>query len=185
MLADLRWGGLLRGRYAAMDSYANITPDDGEEFGSAIEVATAVVDGRGSVLVWSAGAQRLLGYAAGDVVGCPAAPLLASALPASARRCLAERRDWNGEVSLRHRDGSQVDLELLAHPSPASDGSLRWVLVTLTESRPLAGMHPAQPGAPYMDWAFTQSPFALAIHDRDLRCLRVNCLLYTSDAADE
>ena len=62
MLADLRWGGLLRGRYAAMDSYANITPDDGGEFGS----------------------------------------------------------------------------------------------------------------APHMDWAFTQSPFALAIHDRDLLCLRVN-----------
>ena len=39
---------------------------------------------------------------------------------------------------------------------------------------PLAGMHPAQPGAAHMDWAFTQSPFALAIHDRDLLCLRVN-----------
>ena len=28
--------------------------------------------------------------------------------------------------------------------------------------------------AAHMDWAFTQSPFALAIHDRDLLCLRVN-----------
>jgi PAS domain S-box-containing protein len=28
--------------------------------------------------------------------------------------------------------------------------------------------------APYVDWAFTQSPFALAIHDRNLLCLRVN-----------
>ncbi len=36
------------------------------------------------------------------------------------------------------------------------------------------GQHGGQPGAPYMDWAFTQSPFALAIHDRNLRCLRVN-----------
>ena len=26
----------------------------------------------------------------------------------------------------------------------------------------------------HMDWAFTQSPFALAIHDRDLLCVRVN-----------
>ena len=51
-----------------MDSYTNITPDGGEEFGSAIDTATAVVDGRGRVLAWSAGAQRLLGYAAGDVV---------------------------------------------------------------------------------------------------------------------
>jgi PAS domain S-box-containing protein len=32
----------------------------------------------------------------------------------------------------------------------------------------------AQTGWAYMDWAFTQSPFALAIHDRDLVCLRVN-----------
>jgi PAS domain S-box-containing protein len=28
--------------------------------------------------------------------------------------------------------------------------------------------------AAYVDWAFTQSPFALAIHDRNLLCLRVN-----------
>jgi len=27
---------------------------------------------------------------------------------------------------------------------------------------------------PFMDWAFTQSPIALAIHDRDMLCLRVN-----------
>ena len=157
-----------------MNSYTNITPDGGEEFGSAMDTATAVVDGRGSVMVWSAGAQWLLGYAAGDVVGRPAATLLASALPASARRCLGERRDWNGKVSLRHRDGGRVDLELLAHPIRGSDGSLRWVLMTLTESPPQAGMRSAQPDAPHMDWAFTQSPFALAIHDRDLLCLRVN-----------
>ena len=42
------------------------------------------------------------------------------------------------------------------------------------EGPPVAGKHAAQPDAPYMDWAFTQSPFALAIHDRDLLCLRVN-----------
>jgi PAS domain S-box-containing protein len=157
-----------------MDSYTSIPPDDGEGNGSAFGTATAVVDGRGSVVVWSPGAQRLLGYAAGDVMGCPAATLLASALPASAQRCLAERTDWNGEVSLRHRDGGRVDLELLAHPSRGSDGSLRWVLVTLTECRPPAGMRGAQHDAPFTDWAFTQSPFALAIHDRDLLCLRVN-----------
>ena len=43
-----------------------------------------------------------------------------------------------------------------------------------TEGRPRPGMHHAQLDAPFMDWAFTQSPFALAIHDRDLLCLRVN-----------
>src|SRR5260370_13603052 len=99
-----------------MHSYANPAPGGGEEFSPALATATAVVDGRGGVLVWSAGAQRLLGYAAGDVVGRPAAALLASALPASARWCLAEQKGWNGKVSLRHRNGGRVDLELLAHP---------------------------------------------------------------------
>ena len=37
-----------------------------------------------------------------------------------------------------------------------------------------AGMHPARAGAPVLDWAFTQSPIALAVHDRDLLCLSVN-----------
>jgi len=37
-----------------------------------------------------------------------------------------------------------------------------------------AGAYRAQPDAPFMDWAFTQSPVAMAIHDQDLLCLRVN-----------
>ena len=45
---------------------------------------------------------------------------------------------------------------------------------TSPSSQPLAGTHRVQPDAPFMDWAFTQSPFALAIHDRDMLGLRVN-----------
>lgn len=156
-----------KGGTSGMDSHTRTPLDGNKGFGSAIGTATAEVDGRGSVLAWSAGAQRLLGYAAAEVTGRPAAALLASDLPASARRSLAACRDWNGKVSLRHRDGGRVDLELLAHPSHDGDGSLRWILVTLTEWLPAAGM-------PFMDWAFTQSPFALAIHDKNLLCLRVN-----------
>ena len=159
---------------AAADGRNSIPPDGHEGPGFVIDTATAVLDGQGSVLLWSADARRLLGYAAGDVTGRPAATLLASDLPASARRCLAEQRAWNGRVSLRHMDGGRLDLELLAHPSRGSDGSLRWILAAFTEGQPGAGTHRAQPDAPFMDWAFTQSPFALAIHDRDMLCLRVN-----------
>jgi PAS domain S-box-containing protein len=41
--------------------------------------------------------------------------------------------------------------------------------------------------APYVDWAFAQSPYALAIHGRDLRCLRVNdrmCQMFDLTEAD-
>src|SRR5437660_1610449 len=108
---------------------SGIPPDGSEASGAPIDTATAVVDGEGRVLDWSAGARRLLGYAAADVTGRPAATLLASDLPSPAWQCIAERRDWNGRVSLRHRDGGRVDVELLAHPSPGGDGSLRWILV--------------------------------------------------------
>jgi PAS domain S-box-containing protein len=40
---------------------------------------------------------------------------------------------------------------------------------------------------PYVDWAFSQSPFALAIHDRNLLCLRVNermCQMFGLTEAD-
>jgi PAS domain S-box-containing protein len=174
-----------------MDGYENVPLGGDEGSGPVIGTATAVIDGRGSVLEWSAGARRLLGYAAGDVTGRPAVRLLASDLPDSARRCLVERRDWNGKVSLRHQDGGRVDLELLAHPSQGSDGSLRWILMTLTEFRPAPGPYwprkarderdSAEPGpstepnaASLMRLAFNQSPFALAIHDTDLLCLGVN-----------
>ena len=151
---------------AATNGDSSIPPDGNEASGAAIDTATAVVDGGGRVLDWSAGARRLLGFAAGDVTG-QAATLLASDLPPSAWRCLAEQRDWNGRVSLRHSDGGRVDVELMAYPSRGGDGSLRWILMTVTERR-------AQRDESFTDSAFTQSPFALAIHDKDLLCLRVN-----------
>jgi PAS domain S-box-containing protein len=138
---------------------------DGEGSGLEVDAAMALVDERGVIVSWNAAAQRLLGHAAEDVRGRPAAGLLAADLPASARRRLAERRSWNGFVRLRHRDGGSVDVELLAHPSRDDDGSLRWLLVTPTT---------AGQDASLMDQVFTQSPFALAINDLDLRCLRVN-----------
>ena len=159
---------------AATDGYNSVPPGGDEGFGSGVDAATAVLDERGGVLAWSAGGRRLLGYAAGDVTGRPASMLLASDIPVSARRCVAEQRDWNGRVSLRHMDGGRVDLEMLAHPSRGGDGTLRWILVALTECQLFAGTDRVQPYAPFMDWAFTQSPFALAIHDRDMLCLRVN-----------
>jgi PAS domain S-box-containing protein len=142
----------------------------GEALGPDVFAATAVVDDQGAVLAWSKGAQRLLGYTAEEVRGRPAAALLAAATPASALRSIEDRSDWSGAASLRHKSGAPVEVQLLAHPSRDGDGDLRWFLATL-----VAGPSPgAEPHDPFLDWAFTQSPFALAVHDTDLVCLRVN-----------
>ena len=65
--------------------------------------ARAVVDEHGTLLEWNAGARRLLGWPADDVVGRPAARLLADGempVPAGPR--------WDGTVPLRHQDGHRV-----------------------------------------------------------------------------
>lgn len=66
---------------------------------------TVVIDARGAILVWSDGARQLLGYEPDEIVGRPAAELLAAALPASARRHMADGHRWATEVALRHREG--------------------------------------------------------------------------------
>ncbi len=65
----------------------------------------AVIDARGVVVGWSAGAGRLTGYGAAEVVGRPAARLLAGE-PVTAWRAL--RRDGRAEVSVRRRDGGRT-----------------------------------------------------------------------------
>lgn len=70
------------------------------------EDSAAVIDARGAVVVWSAGARQLLGYEADEIVGRPATDLLAADLPASARRHIADGRQWATEVALRHREGA-------------------------------------------------------------------------------
>ncbi|MFF1747648.1 PAS domain-containing protein [Streptomyces mirabilis] len=66
--------------------------------------ATAAVDARGIVTEWSEGARQLLGYPPSEVVGQPAARLLAddAGAAAAALRDAAGRERWSGTVALRH-----------------------------------------------------------------------------------
>ncbi|MFG2259833.1 PAS domain-containing protein [Streptomyces mirabilis] len=68
--------------------------------------ATAAVDARGIVTEWSEGARQLLGYPPSEVVGQPAARLLADdagTAGAAALRDAAGQERWSGTVALRHR----------------------------------------------------------------------------------
>ncbi|MER5178947.1 SpoIIE family protein phosphatase [Streptomyces sp. NPDC002896] len=77
--------------------------------------ARATVDPQGLVTGWSEGARRLLGYEPSEVVGRPAALLLAEDPPAGMPRALAGLRRWSGTAVLRHRDGRRLEVALLAH----------------------------------------------------------------------
>ncbi|MET7682426.1 SpoIIE family protein phosphatase [Streptomyces sp. NPDC005423] len=130
--------------------------------------ARAVIGPDGTLVEWNEGARRLLGHTAADVVGRPAARLLADAdagrppVPAGSR--------WDGTLTLRHRDGRALTVWLLAHrDGPRQGGTGGWLLVT-----PLTGGSPAAAEDPLETAALTQSPCAVAVYDEQLRLRQVN-----------
>ncbi|MFK0150950.1 SpoIIE family protein phosphatase [Streptomyces sp. NPDC090493] len=128
--------------------------------------ARAVIGEDGTLTEWSEGAQRLLGHPAEEVVGRPAALLLAGDL---APRAPVGTR-WDGTLGLRHRDGRTVPVWLLAHHAPAHDERPgQWVVVS-----PLDGGGPRTPDDPLATAALTQSPCAIAVYDDRLRLRRMN-----------
>lgn len=141
------------------------------------QAALVTVDAQGVVTAWSAGARRLLGYEPVEVVGRAAAELLAEALPATARRCCAERVDWNGRITVRHRDGRSLELRLQAHPLLDAGGDTHWFL-TVTGPEPPGGPRTDDGGEPetavLKQWALEQSPLPMALFDRQGRAIAVN-----------
>ncbi|MFF9817355.1 SpoIIE family protein phosphatase [Streptomyces sp. NPDC014006] len=129
--------------------------------------ARAVISDDGTLTGWNAGAQRLLGWTAADVVGRPATRLLADPDGVSPRP--AQPRD-HGTVTLRHRDGRTVEVWVLAHHLRPHDGEPgHWLVVT-----PLDASAPHSPDDPLDAAALVQSPCALALFDERLRLHRMN-----------
>ncbi|QTZ94977.1 SpoIIE family protein phosphatase [Streptomyces auratus] len=136
--------------------------------------ATAVVDARGAVTGWSAGAQRLLGYPYEDAVGRPAARLLGWDADAMGDPSAA-LDGWSGTTLLRHQDGHHMEAELRAYASLDHQGNAQWLLVATPSQKP----HLHQEPPPYNGEATTEEAFAqchlpLMIYDADLRALRAS-----------
>ncbi|MET9857470.1 SpoIIE family protein phosphatase [Streptomyces sp. NPDC006450] len=149
--------------------------------------ATATVSEQGIVTGWSEDARRLLGYVPSEVVGLPAADLLAdrpdqpaasggsggsdeSGGTGTAARPVAPGQErWSGTVPLRHRDGRRLDTGLLAHRRTADGGAVEWFVVSA-----VVGAADASWNGPLGEWAFDRSPCVLAIFDEDLRLVRAN-----------
>jgi PAS domain-containing protein/anti-sigma regulatory factor (Ser/Thr protein kinase) len=127
--------------------------------------ARAVIDDRGAVARWSAGARRLLGYEAHEVLGRPAAVLLADpealAAPAGPR--------WSGDLALRHRDGRTVSVHLLALRRPSRDDRAGWRAVVRPDHAELDPPDDVVTAA-----ALAQSPCPMLVCDERLRLRWIN-----------
>ncbi|MGW6731180.1 SpoIIE family protein phosphatase [Streptomyces sp. NPDC055013] len=131
--------------------------------------ARAVIDDDGVLVEWNAGAERLLGHPAAEVVGRPAAELLADEQGSGAPP--GER--WDGILTLRRREGGTVSVWVLAHRVRLKrDGPFRWLVVT-----PLEGQGPRPPDDPLDHVGLLESPCAIAIYDDRLRVRRINAVM--------
>ncbi|MET9896990.1 SpoIIE family protein phosphatase [Streptomyces sp. NPDC006446] len=126
--------------------------------------ARAVIDGNGTLIRWSEGARRLLGYAPEEVEARPAKELLAS--PDTTAPPGPTRKHWHGVLALRHRDGRVLSVWLLAHRLEQSGD---WLVVT-----PLEGHGPRALDTPLVRAVLAQSPCAMAVYDERLRLYGVN-----------
>ncbi|MEW1773421.1 SpoIIE family protein phosphatase [Streptomyces sp. NPDC086777] len=136
------------------------------------EDLAVVVDAGGAVLVWSAGARRLLGYEPAEVVGRSVQTLLAADLPVSARRHLADGQRWSTEVALLHRNGDRIVVRLQGTPLADAGDRPLW-LVTGAPRTTVAGRD--QPGAAALwDLTLAQLPTPVAVYDRDARFVAAN-----------
>ncbi|MDQ0988937.1 SpoIIE family protein phosphatase [Streptomyces sp. V3I7] len=132
--------------------------------------ATATISDQGVVTGWSDGAQRLLGYAAPEIVGRPATTLLADgAEDTAAWRASAGQDRRCGTVALRHRDGRRLKLGVLAHRRTRDGAPAEWLLVS-----PVPGTRRSPVDTALQEWTFSQSPCLQAIFDTGLRLVRAN-----------
>ncbi|MGW1751993.1 SpoIIE family protein phosphatase [Streptomyces sp. NPDC002092] len=148
------------------------TPSGPRELLDASTDAAAVVSAAGVVLGWTRGAEALLGRPASEVVGGSAARLVAmpadpARLAAVAQRCRAGM-GWSGLISVRHRDGRSLDVDLRVSAS-FRIGADECFLLSARERREQWSV-----GQSVLDGFLTRSPIGMAVMDEELRYVWLN-----------
>ncbi|MFF3505032.1 SpoIIE family protein phosphatase [Streptomyces sp. NPDC003247] len=136
--------------------------------------ATAVVDGTGTISLWSPQAEALLGYPAAEVCGTPAVDLLAVPKSWDAVVASGERHGaaggWDGVLALKHRDGHELRVALYVRPLLGREGQAGWS-VGAADARQVER---EEVDRAILKALFTQSPIPITVMDGDLRYRWVN-----------
>ncbi|MEK0099703.1 SpoIIE family protein phosphatase [Streptomyces sp. A475] len=150
--------------------------DAAEQRFDVADAAPVLLDRHGVVSGWSGGGERLLGYAAAEVVGRKVAELLipedAARMPALSERCRTDG-GWSGILTARHRDGHPVVLRVRAVEAQLGPESERW-LALVTD---LAGAPGWAMSRSVLEQMATRSPLGIAIVDTDLKYVWSNAAL--------
>ncbi|MFF3875726.1 SpoIIE family protein phosphatase [Streptomyces sp. NPDC001978] len=166
---------------AAVDSLEGVVSDTVQGPVGTAGAAIAVLDAQGAVVGWTQAAQRLVGYAAAEVVGRPAAVMLPSAQDVAkasvfAQRCRASG-GWFGLAALRHRDGRRLDVSLRVSPLSGPDDRAHW-LVSATD---IAAVPSWAANGSVPESLLTRAPIGIGVRDLQLRCTWVNDTMELQD----
>ncbi|MFF7211185.1 SpoIIE family protein phosphatase [Streptomyces sp. NPDC008238] len=136
--------------------------------------ASALIDGAGTIVGWTAAAEHLLGYSAAEALHTSATLLLAAPEQASkATEMAAQWRDqdiWGGLVAARHRDGRRIEVGLRVSALMAPDGQQRWLVSAIDLARtPSWAVSSA-----ILEGFLTRSPIGMAVLSPDLRYVWLN-----------
>ncbi|NUP19529.1 MAG: SpoIIE family protein phosphatase [Streptomyces sp.] len=136
--------------------------------------ASAVLDGRGRIVAWSAQATMLLGYPAEEVLGRPVREVLVEHgdedLVAEATTACLREGGWFGLLPVRHHAGHRLYVGFRARKVQRMDSAVEWLLIgSLAEDILQWDIDRA-----VLDGFFRRSPVGVTVLGPDLRILRVN-----------
>ncbi|MGW7456319.1 SpoIIE family protein phosphatase [Streptomyces sp. NPDC054797] len=154
----------------------------------AVPVALAVTGADGRIIVWDPVAEELLGYRAQEAVGRHVVELLHPDADRSLGRALWEDAAAGfgvmGSVTVWHRDGRPVELEIWVRPAAGHTGDEAegGVLVFAADAHAAARIRGS---SVVWDGLFSHSPVGIAVFDTGLRFLRVNAALQAMNGLSE
>ncbi|MFD9318387.1 SpoIIE family protein phosphatase [Streptomyces sp. NPDC060053] len=157
---------------SARDAFDAPTPAGPRDLLDASTDAAAIVSADGVVVGWTRGAEALLGRPAAEVVGRSAAELVAmdrdpARVAGVAARCRAGM-GWSGVISVRHRDGRPVDVDLRVSASFRIGDDECFLLSARGQGEQWAL------GQSVLDGFLTRSPVGMAVMDLQLRYVWLN-----------
>ncbi|MFF8386275.1 SpoIIE family protein phosphatase [Streptomyces kanasensis] len=145
--------------------------------------ATAVLDGRGTVVGWSPLAERLLGYRPEDVIGRRALEVLVDGADRTAAvtaigACVAGG-GWFGVLPVRRRDGRRLRMGFRSRLVVRAGHGEEWFLV----GAPADDVIQWETDRSLLDGIFRRCPIGVSVHGPDLSILRVNRAIATFGGA--
>ncbi|RVX40869.1 PAS domain S-box-containing protein [Nonomuraea polychroma] len=131
--------------------------------------AVVVIDTEGTVIGWTPSAQELLGYPAAEILDRSGALLLMPERAATWDPSYGDGEHWSGFAEARHRDGTRILVRVEGSRLITPDEQAAWLVTVTPAASAVSGR-----ACSWMEPILNRSPVAVAIWDRDLRCVWLN-----------